>query len=198
MNLLYRVLIVFLCIVLLPLGLVLSVMVVLCAGFPILFRQQRIGKNGRSFTIYKFRTMTVRAEKEKVHLQKQNESDGPVFKIRNDPRFIGIGKFLSHTGLDELPQFINVFRGEMNLIGPRPLPVSEAKKLKPWMRVRERVLPGIISPAILTGLYHTDFNAWMRYDVAYVNSKNPRGDLTLCIDALPFLGRMFFQSILGK
>ncbi len=177
---------------------VVAVLIVLTSGFPIIFRQKRVGKNGTMFTIYKFRTMILSAEKKKSQYRRHNESDGPVFKIYNDPRFTPIGKFLSHTGLDELPQLFNVLRGDMTLIGPRPLPVFEAKKLKPWMRVRESVLPGIISPAILTGSYHKDFNAWMRYDASYVKEKNPQRDLVLCFEALPFMGRMFMQSVMGK
>ena len=182
----------------LPLQVGIAVLVLLTSGWPIVFVQKRVGKNGNVFFLYKFRTMVVNAQHTQAILRHENESDGPVFKIYNDPRFTTVGNFLSHTGLDELPQLINVLQGDMTLIGPRPLPVSEAKKLKPWMKVRERVLPGIISPAILTGSYHKDFNAWMRYDVSYVKEKNPRGDLMLCFEALPFMGRMFIQSIMGK
>lgn len=181
----------------LPLQICVALLVLLTSGRPILFVQKRIGKNGKAFLLYKYRTMKRDAQLTQAALSRKNESDGPVFKIYNDPRFTPVGNFLSHTGLDELPQFVNVLRGEMSLIGPRPLPVAEAKKLAPWMHTRERVLPGIISPAILTGSYHKDFRAWMRYDVEYVKQKNPQGDLLLCFAALPFMGRMFVQSVLG-
>ena len=97
--------------------------------------------------------------------------------------------------LDKLPQLYNVIRGDMAFIGPRPLPVTEAKQLKPWMRERERVLPGIISPAVLTGRYHLDFDAWMRSDVAYVKSKSVRTDMVLFARCIPFIGRLFWRAI---
>ena len=131
----------------LPLLLVVSGLIVVFSGFPIFFYQKRVGKNGAVFTMYKFRTMVGNAEKAKRNYVSLNESVGPAFKIHNDPRFTPIGKILSHTGLDELPQLFNVLRGDMALIGPRPLPVSEAKKLKPWMHARQQIRPGIISPA---------------------------------------------------
>jgi len=126
----------------------------------------------------------------------KNESSGPTFKIHNDPRFTRIGKFLSHTGLDELPQVFNVLHGDMALIGPRPLPVSEAEKLKPWMQARERVLPGIISPAILTGGYHKNFIAWMKSDVAYAKEKNVYTDMVLLIRMIPFLFGLVWREII--
>lgn len=167
------------------------------SGFPILFRQQRIGKNGQSFTMYKFRTMVVNAEKLRQKFIRKNESEGPTFKIANDPRFIPLGKFLSHTGLDELPQLFNVIRGEMALIGPRPFPIAEAKKLKLWMRKRHEVLPGIISPAILSGNYHKNFDAWMKSDIAYVKKKNLLGDIRLVGLSIVFLLRLLLSEILG-
>jgi len=184
--------------ILLPFFLIVALFIVFTSGFPILFCQKRIGKNGTVFIMYKFRTMVKDAEAHKKQYHLQNESDGPVFKIYNDPRFTPLGKVLSHTGLDELPQFINVLRKEMSLIGPRPLPPSEAKLLKPWMRVREQVLPGIISPAILTGTYHKDFVAWMRHDVMYVKKKNFLEDMFLFVQSIPFMGRLFIRSIFEK
>lgn len=195
---LYYILITALLLVSFPFLVCVAVIIVLTSGFPILFRQKRVGKDGVVFTIYKFRTMVLDAEIHKKQYLKLNESQGPAFKIHHDPRFTGVGKFLSHTGLDELPQLINVLCGEMSLIGPRPLPLLEAKKLRKWMRVREQVLPGIISPAILTGTYHKDFDAWMRRDVLYVKEKNPVGDVKLFILSFPFLVRLFVRSLLHK
>ena len=131
----------------LPVQVIIVVLIMLTSGFPIIFRQRRMGKKGQPFVMYKFRTMVRDAEKAKRNYVSLNESVGPVFKIHNDPRFTLIGKILSHTGFDELPQLFNVLRGDMALIGPRPLPVSEAKKLKPWMHARQQIRPGIISPA---------------------------------------------------
>lgn len=195
MNIIYIIVIALLCISLLPILAVTALLIVFTSGFPVIFRQVRVGKNGELFTIYKFRTMVRSAEKKKHELSKQNESDGPVFKIHNDPRFTRIGKVLSHIGLDELPQLINVLRGEMAFVGPRPLPLAEAKKLKPWMRERENVLPGIISPAILTGKYHQDFEAWMRNDVAYTRNKSVWRDASLLVEFVPFVAWLLGREV---
>ena len=96
---------------------------------PVLFKQNRAGKFKKPFIIYKFRTMVTDAEKLKEAITNLNEADGPVFKIKNDPRYTLIGKFLAHTGLDELPQLINIVKGEMSFVGPRPLPINEANKI---------------------------------------------------------------------
>ena len=161
----------------------------------IFFRQKRIGKNGKPFVMYKFRTMRLGAEKEQLSLRKYNESDGPVFKIHNDPRFTVLGKFLAHTGLDELPQLYNVVRGDMALFGPRPLPVSEAAKLTPWQKKRHAIKPGILSPAILTGKYHEEFDAWMKSDIAYAKEKSVRRDVSLALHSTAFLARLLVTEI---
>ncbi|MBI5018967.1 sugar transferase [Candidatus Gottesmanbacteria bacterium] len=179
----------------LPLQVLIAILIMMMSGLPIVFRQKRTGKNGAPFVMYKFRTMVNGAEKKKPAYAHLNESQGPAFKIRKDPRFTGIGAFLSHTGLDELPQLFNVLRGDMALIGPRPLPIAEAQKLKPWMRVREQILPGIISPAILTGKYHENFDSWMRSDVSYVKKKNAIGDVRLFLQSFSFLARLFVRSM---
>ena len=191
----YQLTILVLLILTLPLQLVIGFCIIITSGFPIFFFQQRIGKNGVPFTMYKFRTMVLKAEQEKFAYIRLNESQGPAFKIHNDPRFTRIGKFLSHTGLDELPQLMNVLEGHMTLIGPRPLPVAEAKKLKKWMKAREKMRPGIISPAILTGKYHENFDAWMKSDISYVNQKDPFRDVRLFLQSFPFLAKLFLRSI---
>ena len=185
----------FLIIATFPLGILIAVCLVLINGLPILFRQKRVGKDGKIFTMYKFRTMRLGAVREQKNLKEINESVGPTFKIRDDPRFTSIGKFLSHTGLDELPQLWNVLRGEMALIGPRPLPVAEEKKLKSWMKKRHSVLPGIISPAILTGSYHSNFDAWMKSDVSYALKKNIISDIKLFFQAVALLFRLFAREL---
>jgi lipopolysaccharide/colanic/teichoic acid biosynthesis glycosyltransferase len=180
-----------------PIAAIVAFLVWISSGFPVIFSQQRVGKNGKIFTIYKFRTMVVGAEKMKRTLRLPNESSGPTFKIKNDPRFTVVGRFLSHTGLDELPQLVNVMRGDMAFIGPRPLPLAEEKKLKPWMKQRETILPGIISPAILTGRYHENFMAWMKSDVSYAKTKNWTTDLPLIIRSILFLFRLVFRELWG-
>ena len=197
MGIIYRLIVAILLVISLPLQLVVACLVVFTSGFPTLFCQKRAGKGNVIFTLYKFRTMRVGSETLQARLRAQNESDGPAFKIHNDPRFTGIGKFLSHTGLDELPQLVNVLRGEMALIGPRPLPISEAKKLVPWMRKRHDILPGIISPAILNGNYHKNFVGWMKSDVAYAKRKNAWGDTLLLLKFIPFGVKLLWRGFLG-
>lgn len=170
-----------------PVQMIIAMSIALTSGTPILFRQRRVGRNGRTFVMYKFRSMVVGAEREQSALRTRNESDGPVFKMRDDPRYTRIGKMLAHTGLDELPQLYNVLRGEMALFGPRPLPVLEARMLKAWQKKRHKIKPGILSPAILTGTYHQDFDAWMRSDIAYAKQKSIGYDLRLARQSIRFL-----------
>lgn len=178
-----------------PFIVILGVLVYVSSGRPVFFVQKRIGKNGTPFIIYKFRTMVPEAEQLKRSLLSHNESDGPVFKIHADPRFTRVGSVLSHTGLDELPQVWNVMRGDMAFIGPRPLPVEEARKLSTWMNVRHDILPGIISPAILTGKYHEDFSVWMKHDVSYVREKNLLIDTALLLRFLGFVAGLTYKEM---
>ncbi len=150
--------------------LITSLFVIFYSGFPILFIQDRVGKKGKVFSMCKFRTMVVQAEKLKTKYVKLNEADGPVFKIKDDPRYTKIGKFLSRTGLDELPQVINILRGEMSLVGPRPLPIYEAKKLTKEQNIRLLVKPGITSTWIANGHHKHTFNTWMNMDKEYVQN----------------------------
>jgi lipopolysaccharide/colanic/teichoic acid biosynthesis glycosyltransferase len=158
----------------------------------IFFIQKRIGKDGKIFKIIKFRTMTPDAEKVKNKFVKLNEADGPVFKIHNDPRFTKFGKILSRTGLDELPQFINVLKGEMSMVGPRPLPVNEAKRLTKKQKIRELVKPGITSSWVIEGSHQMSFKKWMDLDAYYV--KNATFATDIYIISKTFL--MILRSIL--
>lgn len=147
-------------------------------GWPVIFKQKRVGRGGKSFVIYKFRTMYQGAEKDRKKLLSLNEADGPVFKIKNDPRFTKIGKTLSRTGLDELPQLFNILKGEMAFIGPRPLPSEEEGKItKQYRLTRRQVLPGIISPWIFIGYHDVSFDKWMKSDMEYVKNKSIVGDI---------------------
>ena len=141
-------------------------------GSPIIFKQKRTGKNSKTFTIYKFRTMVKNAEllrsKKQNQLAKLNYAPQPMFKISNDPRFVKFGKFLSHTGLDELPQLVNVIKGEMSLVGPRPLPVNEANSLKKidanWYFWRHQVKPGLFSLWVLDDKRHQSLKTWKKLE----------------------------------
>lgn len=197
MNFLYYIFVVLLVLVAVPLILVISILLYIWQGPTVFFRQKRVGKNGRIFSIIKFRTMRVGAEREQKKYQKLNEANGPAFKIRNDPRFTPMGKFLAHTGLDELPQLINVLKGDMALIGPRPLPVLEAKKLTPAQQRRHDVRPGIISPWILDGYHKQTFDAWMRSDIEYGKKKSFAYDISLAGRTIIFLASLFIREITG-
>lgn len=193
--LVYHLLILLLLIVSLPLQVLIAAAIIVSSGVPVIFRQRRVGKNGRQFVLFKFRTMSVGADRRQHQLNQRNEADGPVFKIRNDPRFTGVGKFLSHTGLDELPQLWNVLKGDMALIGPRPLPVAEVKKLKVWQQQRSSVKPGIISPWILDGYHTKTFDDWMKSDIKYIKQKSILYDTAFFMQFVGFLGRLFVREV---
>jgi len=125
---------------------------------PVLFRQLRTGQHGRPFRIYKFRTMCVDAEQQRTALADRNEVDGPIFKIKDDPRVTRVGRWLRQTSLDELPQLLNVLRGEMSLVGPRPFPVEESAKITGWATIRFAVPPG------MTGLWQVCGRNALSYD----------------------------------
>lgn len=180
---------------LLPLFSVICMLIIFTSGFPVFFIQKRVGKDGKPFMIYKFRTMRIGAEKEQEKLRDINESDGPAFKIRDDPRYTVVGKFLAHTGLDELPQLYNVLRGDMALFGPRPLPRQEAATLQPWQQKRHAIKPGILSPAIVMGKYHEDFDAWMRSDILYVKDKSISYDARLALQTVKFLIKLLLSEM---
>jgi len=138
---------------------------------PVFFRQQRSGINGRPFTLYKFRTMVTNAEQLKHELAAMNEMTGPVFKVTNDPRVTRMGRFLRKFSLDELPQLYNVLRGEMSLVGPRPLPVDEVKRFNDLAhRRRLSVKPGLTCLWQISGRNNvSDFQDWVRLDLAYID-----------------------------
>ena len=147
---------------------------------PVVFKQERVGLRGRKFYIYKFRTMVQNAEKLKEKLEAMNESDGPAFKIKNDPRITGIGRILRKTGLDELPQLFNVLKGEMSLIGPRPPIPSEVSKYERWQLRRLSVKPGITCTwQIIPNRNEVLFEKWMKLDIQYIESWSIKKDLFL-------------------
>lgn len=147
---------------------------------PVIFKQLRVGIRGRKFYIYKFRTMVVNAEKLKAALMEFNETDGPAFKIKNDPRITTIGRFLRKTGLDEIPQLLNVVKGEMSLIGPRPMIPCEVSGQEEWQLKRMSVKPGITcSWQIMPHRHNVSFDQWMRLDREYVENWSILTDVKL-------------------
>lgn len=148
---------------------------------PVLFRQQRTGLGGKPFTILKFRTMRLGAEDEKAALLSQSEQDGPAFKMAQDPRITSIGGFLRRTSLDELPQLWNVLRGDMTLVGPRPLPCEEIDSCRNWQRRRLDVTPGLTCTWQVSGRSMVSFSEWMRLDLDYIQRRSARGDMSLIV-----------------
>jgi exopolysaccharide biosynthesis polyprenyl glycosylphosphotransferase len=147
---------------------------------PIIFKQKRVGLHGREFEIYKFRTMVQNAEKMKAELINQNEADGPVFKIKDDPRITRIGKFLRKTNLDEFPQFFNVLKGDMSLVGPRPPIMKEVMQYKPWQLRRLSMRPGITCSWQITPQRNKiSFEDWMKLDLQYIDNWSFENDLLL-------------------
>jgi len=146
---------------------------------PILFKQERVGLGGRTFTIYKFRTMFTDAEDRKAELRPHSQQDGPAFKLKDDPRVTPVGKYLRRTCIDEFPQFWNVLRGEMSLVGPRPLPCDEAAECEPWQRRRLMVTPGLTCIWQVSGGMRIPFVEWMRMDIRYIRSRQFAHDILL-------------------
>lgn len=176
-------------IVLLPLCFLVAVLIRLeSKGNPI-FSQERVGKHGKRFKMYKFRSMVVNAEELKDKLCDKNEMSGPMFKIKEDPRVTKVGKFIRKTSIDELPQLINVLKGEMSLVGPRPSLPKEVMKFEGWMMERLSVKPGLTCYWQVSGRSDIGFVDWMRLDVKYVRDRNTLLDVKLIMKTFGvFLG----------
>jgi exopolysaccharide biosynthesis polyprenyl glycosylphosphotransferase len=159
----------------------------LVSSGPIFFRQERAGRNGKPFMMWKFRTMHTNAEAMREELAAQNEMDGPVFKIRNDPRIFAFGSWLRRLSIDELPQLLNVLRGEMSLVGPRPLPVYEIERIeKHAQRRRLSVKPGLTCLWQVSGRNGIkNFEEWVALDLAYIDNWSLWLDLQILLRTLP-------------
>jgi exopolysaccharide biosynthesis polyprenyl glycosylphosphotransferase len=175
----------FMLLILSPIFIVVAILIKLDSRGPVFFAQERVGLRGRRFKIYKFRTMIVDAEKVLERLKEKNETDGPVFKIKDDPRITKIGKVLRKTGLDELPQLYNVFRGEMSLVGPRPPLPKEVEQYERWQLRRLSVRPGITcSWQVVPNRHNVKFESWMKMDLQYIDDWSFQKDI-----------RLFFKTI---
>jgi exopolysaccharide biosynthesis polyprenyl glycosylphosphotransferase len=152
---------------------------------PVFFRQRRVGLNGRQFTMLKFRSMHVDAEARLEALKAHNEMDGPVFKMRNDPRITRVGRFLRKTSLDEFPQFLNVLSGEMSVVGPRPPIPAEVRQYKAWQRRRLSMKPGITCIWQVSGRNDIDFDHWMELDLEYIDHWSLWRDFEICLRTIP-------------
>lgn len=180
----------------LPFFLIVWLAIKLDDGGALFFKQKRAGKGKKSFLMYKFRTMVEGAEELKKKYFNLNEASGPVFKIKDDPRFTKVGRILAHTGIDELPQLINIVKGEMVLVGPRPLPVDEANKVPKKYKKRFSVLPGATSLWVVKGAHKLAFDEWMRLDLEYIDKRSFWLDLkVLYLTALLILKGLMLQFL---
>ena len=165
-----------------PLFLAISLAIRVTMGSPVLFRQPRVGYQRRVFTCYKFRTMVNDADERMAELEDMNEADGPVFKIKNDPRVTPLGAWLRRTSMDELPQLINVLKGDMSLVGPRPLPLRDVNLFdRPALNRRFSVWPGITCTWQVSGRSDTSFEDWISLDLDYVDNWSLGKDLQILL-----------------
>ncbi len=162
-----------------PILLFIAIAIKIDDGGSIFFKQTRVGKNGRLFQCIKFRTMVPNAEALKEKLMEQNEQEGPVFKMKNDPRVTRVGYFLRKTSLDELPQFLNVLKGEMSIVGPRPPLPNEVAEYERWQRRRLSMKPGITCIWQVSGRNNIPFDQWMKMDMQYIDSWSLKLDILL-------------------
>ena len=162
-----------------PILIIVAIAIKIDSRGPIIFKQDRVGKDGKIFSMYKFRSMVVNAEELKQQLQSQNEMSGPMFKIKNDPRITKIGRFIRKTSIDELPQLLNVIKGDMSLVGPRPSLPKEVSQFKPWMKERLLVKPGLTCFWQVMGRNNISFEEWMKLDIKYVHEMNYWLDIKL-------------------
>lgn len=169
-----------------PLLVIVSMLIKLESSGPVLFKQERVGYNKRRFRMLKFRTMIAGSDQQQHALEHLNEADGPVFKIKKDPRITGVGKFLRRFSIDEFPQLINVLMGEMSLVGPRPLPVRDVSRIDhQWHKRRFSIKPGITCLWQVNGRSNIGFNDWVRMDLDYIDKWSLGLDLLILVKTVP-------------
>ena len=167
-----------------PLCLIIALIIKLNSPGPVFFGQKRCGQHGREFRMFKFRTMVKDADKKQSQLYTQKDVDGPMFKMQNDPRLTSVGFFLRKTSLDELPQLFNVLKGDMSLVGPRPLVMKEMRFSPGWRDLRLKVKPGITGLWQINGRSHAPFHDWIKYDIFYVKNQSVLLDLKILAQTL--------------
>jgi exopolysaccharide biosynthesis polyprenyl glycosylphosphotransferase len=169
-----------------PIMLLIAIMIKYTSPGPILFMQDRVGYNKRVFRFNKFRTMVINAEGLQSELESRNEMEGPLFKIRNDPRVTKVGKWLRKSSLDELPQLFNVIRGDMSLVGPRPLPMRDVSNFhEDWLHRRCSVLPGITCTWQINGRNDLNYEEWTKLDMAYIDNWKLGSDFIILLKTIP-------------
>lgn len=169
----------------LPLWLIIPILIKKDSPGPVFFCQERIGKNGRRFIMYKFRSMVVDAEKMQEKMRPLNEVDGPAFKMKKDPRVTRFGKFIRRTSLDEFPQLFNVLKGDMSMVGPRPPIFEEVLQYRLWERKRLSVVPGITCLWQVSGRSELKFNEWMKLDIQYIENWSFTLDFKILMRTIP-------------
>ena len=173
-------------VLLLPLMIVIALLVKLTSPGPIFFRWHVVGRSGKPFVGYKFRTMLDGAEYIRERLREQNEMSGVFFKMKNDPRVTPVGRFLRRFSLDELPQLWSILKGDMSVVGPRPTQVFEYQQLKDWQKERIRVKPGSVSLWIVSGKT-TDFDRMVELDLEYIHNWSMWLDFRIILRAIPYV-----------
>jgi exopolysaccharide biosynthesis polyprenyl glycosylphosphotransferase len=173
-------------IILSPLFLLVAIIIKRTMPGPVFFKQERLGKNLKPFVVYKFRSMKVGADDEKAKLIKKNEVKG-LFKMKDDPRVTSFGKFLRRTGIDELPQLINIFKGEMAIVGPRPHLQSEVGNFKDWRMARFKVKPGLTGMWQVYGRHELNFDKAVLYDIYYIRHMSFVMDMSIILKTVPAL-----------
>jgi exopolysaccharide biosynthesis polyprenyl glycosylphosphotransferase len=171
-----------------PIMITAAALVAMTSGRPVLFFQDRYGYNGRVFKLWKFRTMVKNAEALQAKLMAQNERDGAAFKMKNDPRITPVGRFLRKTSIDELPQLFNVLKGDMSLVGPRPLPLTDYERFTTLGHHRRlSVLPGITGSWQISGRDSITFEEWMRMDLDYIDNWSLLLDFKIMLKTIPIV-----------
>lgn len=168
-----------------PLILIAALLIKMSSKGTALFSQARSGQAGSEFTIHKIRTMRMGADKQIAELRHLSDQDGPAFKLKQDPRTLPIGAILRKLSIDELPQLWNVLRGDMSLVGPRPLPLDETEQLTLWQRERLDAKPGVTGPWQVSGRNSLSFEEWMRLDVDYVRNHSLWTDIKILLCTVP-------------
>jgi exopolysaccharide biosynthesis polyprenyl glycosylphosphotransferase len=176
---------VFLLVLLSPLLLASALLVKLTSRGPVIYRSFRPGIGAEPFACFKFRTMYTDADQRQADLESLNEATGPLFKIRHDPRLTPVGRFLRRWSIDELPQLLNVVRGEMSLVGPRPLPERDFEQLEEWHKKRYLVLPGLTGLWQVSGRSELDFDDLVRLDFLYLERWSVGLDLAILLKTIP-------------
>jgi lipopolysaccharide/colanic/teichoic acid biosynthesis glycosyltransferase len=169
----------------LPFWVAIAAAIKLTSAGPVFYHDRRVGLNHREFTMLKFRTMFAGADERQAELEAANEADGPLFKIREDPRVTSVGAFLRRFSIDELPQVLNVLRGEMSLVGPRPLRLRDYKMLEEWHRKRNLVLPGMTGLWQISGRSTLGFDDLVRLDFYYLENWSLWLDITILVRTVP-------------